>query len=157
MLRPLLLIVTALLVSCGSGSPPATAPAAAEKAPPPKPADESRRLPRENQTSAEVVNDHLLGKSFMPGGTLGQYRKGKTEYQMFVAAMPSPTDAAILLLDWKKAMPDAQLVASFGGYAGTDAGRPVFVFTKGSWIAGVAGLPQKQADLQARLLAMHLD
>jgi hypothetical protein len=33
----------------------------------------------------------------------------------------------------------------------------VFVFTKGAWIAGVAGMPQKQADLQARLLAARLD
>lgn len=93
----------------------------------------------------------------MPGGTLAHYKKGKTEYDMFVAKLSSPTDAAIVLLDWKKDMPDATLVASFGGYFGQDAGRPLFVFTKGSWIAGIAGLPQKQADAAARLLAAELD
>ena len=37
------------------------------------------------------------------------------------------------------------------------AGGPVFVFAKGAWIAGVAGLPEKDADLAARTLAAHLD
>lgn len=76
---------------------------------------------------------------------------------MFVAKLSTPTDAAILLLDWKKALADAKLIASFGGYFGKDADQPVFVFTKGAWIAGVAGLAEKGADLEARTLAAHLD
>jgi hypothetical protein len=46
---------------------------------------------------------------------------------------------------------------SFGGYYGHDAGRPIFVFTKGAWIAGIAGLPEKAADAEARKLAKALD
>lgn len=89
----------------------------------------------------------------MPGGTLATYRKGKTEYSMFLAKLPNATDAALLLLDWNKSLTGAHLVPSFGGYFGQDAGRPVFVFTKGAWIAGVVGLPEKEADLEARTLA----
>jgi hypothetical protein len=33
----------------------------------------------------------------------------------------------------------------------------VFVFTKGAWIAGVAGLPEREADTEARKLAKALD
>ncbi len=92
----------------------------------------------------------------MPGGTVGSYKTGKSEYEMFITKLPSPTDAAILLPDWRKALTNAKLIPSFGGYFGTDAGRPIFVFTKGAWIAGVAGLPEQEADQQARILAAQL-
>ncbi|HLJ13920.1 MAG TPA: hypothetical protein VKV15_05440 [Bryobacteraceae bacterium] len=97
-----------------------------------------------------------MAKPFMPGGTIARYKKGKTEYEMFVAKLPSATDAAILLPDWNKALTGSKLVPSFGGYFGDDGGRPVFVFAKGAWIAGIAGLPEKQADAQARILAAEL-
>lgn len=151
-------LAAVMMMSCGSEQkPPAKDSAPKAEAPSPKPSDESRRFPKADLVETKVVDRQLLGKTFMPGGTLATYKKGKTEYEMFVARMPSPTDAAILLLDWKKELADARLVPSFGGYSGQDSGRPVFVFSKGSWIAGVAGLPQKQADAQARLLAAELD
>src|SRR5579884_1683697 len=157
-MRPLFAIILTLLAGCGSKPPKTAAPAAAERpAPPPKPSDESARFPKAGLLKTEVVDNHVPDKSFMPGGTVAHYRRGKSEYDMFVAKLATPTDAAILLLDWKKALTDAELIASFGGYAGKDAGKPTFVFTKGSWVAGVQGLPQKQADLQARLLAARLD
>jgi hypothetical protein len=105
----------------------------------------------------KVVDKELMGQTFMPGGTLARYKKGKKEYEMFVAKLPTATDAAILLLDWHKAMADSKLIPSFGGYFGLDAGRPVFVFSKGAWIAGIAGLPQKEADVEARTLASRLN
>jgi hypothetical protein len=148
--------VAALLSSCGSESK-APPPEPAKKAEAPKPTDEFRRFPKTNLAGTEVVDQQLMGKPFMPGGTLARYKKGKTEYEMFVGKLPAAEDAAILLLDWKKGLADAKLVPSFGGYFGQDAGRPVFVFAKGAWIAGVAGLPEKQADAQARLLAAELD
>ncbi|MFN7996805.1 MAG: hypothetical protein U0Q18_24540 [Bryobacteraceae bacterium] len=123
----------------------------------PKVTDESRRFPSANQTGTQLVEKNLLGKAFMPGGTLANYKKGAVTYSMFIAKLPSPQDAAFLLLDWKKALTGAHLVPSFGGYFGLDAGRPVFVFPKGGWIAGVVGLPEKDADLQARALAAHLN
>jgi hypothetical protein len=122
-----------------------------------QPADESRRLPATNRVKAEVVPKALLGKTFMPGGTLATYKKGAKEYRVFVTKLKDPTTAAILLLDWKKALKDAKLVPSFGGYFGTDNGQPTFVFTKGSWMAGTVGLTEKEADAEARVLATRLD
>lgn len=148
----LLAVLPALLVSCGSGTRTPEAPAP-KKAEAPKIHDEWRRFPKANLMDTKVVDKELLGKPFMPGGTLANYKKGKAEYQMFLAELPTAQDAALLLLDWKKALTNAKLVPSFGGYTGMDAGRTVFVFPKGAWIAGVAGLPEKEADLQARALA----
>jgi len=150
------LLLAALLASCGSEPKPPAAEAP-KKAEAPKPADESRRFPKANLVDTKVIDKELMGKPFMPGGTLARYKKGKTEYEMFVAKLPSTLDAAILLPDWNKALADSKLVPSFGGYFGKDSGRPVFVFAKGVWIAGVAGLPEKEADLQARSLAGLLD
>jgi hypothetical protein len=131
--------------------------AAALVAAAPKPTDESRRFPLLNRVDTQVADNHLLGKSFMPGGTLAHYKRGKSAYTLFIAKASGAQDAAFLLLDWHKAMTAAKIVPSFGGYFGQVAGEPVFVFAKGAWIAGVAGLPEKDADLAARTLAAHLD
>jgi len=98
-----------------------------------------------------------MGKSFMPGGTLAHYKKGKIEFEMFATKFATSLDAAVLLPDWKKELTDPKLEPMFGGYFGQDAGRPVFVFSKGAWIAGIAGLPEKDADQQARALAARLN
>lgn len=147
---------SAFLISCG-GESKAPAPAPAAQAEAPKPSDESRRFPKANLVDTRVVDQHLLGKTFMPGGTLARYKKGRLEYEMFAAKLPTPLDAAVILPDWRKALTEAKVEASFGGYSGEDGGRPVFVFVKGQWIAGVAGLPPKEADQQARGLAARLD
>jgi len=146
----------ALLLSCGAEPKPA-APEPAHTAGTAKPADESRRFPLANRVDTLVVEHGLLGKPFMPGGTLAHFKRGKTEYIMFIAKMPSAQDAAFLLLDWNKALAGAKNIPSFGGYFGQDGGSPVFVFAKNAWIAGIAGLPEKDADLAARSLAAHLD
>lgn len=147
--------LSAVLISCGSGDAPQAA--APTKAAAPKPADESRHLPKAGLVESHVVDRELLGKPFMPGGTLGHYKVGANEFDMFVAKLPATQNAAFLLPDWSKALRDSTLVPSFGGYFGDDGGRPVFVFSNGQWIAGVVGLPQKDADLQARSLAGMLN
>lgn len=147
------LIVSVVLTSC---APDSTPPVAQKQVEVPKPANESSRFPKANLVSTEVIDRQLMGKSFMPGGTVAHYRKGKLEYDMFVTKMPTATDAAILLPDWRKAMTNAKLVPSFGGYFGQDGTRPVFVFTKEAWVAGVAGLSEKAADPEARILANAL-
>jgi hypothetical protein len=152
----LLAVCATFLTSCGS-EPKVEAPAAPKSVEPPKPADESRHFPKTNLGETKVVGNHLLGKVFMPGGTMAHYKRGKTEYDMFLAKLGSPLDSAILLPDWDKALVGSKLVPSFGGYFGLDAGRPVFVFSKGAWIAGIVGLPQKEADAEARTLAGQLN
>jgi hypothetical protein len=155
--RRLLLAATAVwLASCSSESKPA-APTEVKTEEPAKPADETRRFPSAGQVSTQVVNSHILNKSFMPGGTIAHFKKGNTEYDMFVVQFPTATDAAIALANWDGALQGAKLVPTFGGYFGTDAGRPVFVFPKDKWVAGVVGLPQAQADPAARVLAARLN
>ncbi len=144
--------LVALWTACGPDSNPA-APPVAEKVVKAKPADDSRLFPKANLVETKVVDDQILGKAFMPGGTVAHYKKGAVEYDMFVA---KSSDAPMLLPDWSKALTDAKLVPSFGGFYGKDGGRPVFVFAKGSWIAGVVGLPEKDADPEARVLAARL-
>lgn len=144
-----------LLAGCGSEAPKPSQPAAKVEAP--KPLDESHRFPKTDFVDSKVVDNHLLGKAFMPGGTLAHYKRGKTEYDMFVCQVSSPTAAAVMLPDWRQALTDAKFEATFGGYFGADGGKPVFVFAKGNWIAGVVGLPEKQADLEARTLAARLN
>jgi len=154
---PIVAVFVVLLSSCDSKpaeEPKAAAPKQVET---PKPADESRRFSKVHLVDTIVVEKNLLGKPFMPGGTLAQYKKGHTDFEMFIARTASPNDAALLLPDWKKLLSDAKYEASFGGYYGHDAGRPIFVFTKGAWIAGIAGLPEKEADAEARKLAKALD
>ena len=154
------LVALALLIfdSCSS-APPQSAPKeqAAAKSAPPRPRDETQRFPLDSRVDTQVVENHLMGKDFMPGGTMAHYRKGSKEYDMFVARTASADEAAMILPDWRRALADSKLVPSFGGYFGTDAGRPVFVFSRGAWIAGIAGLPEKDADLQARTLASRLN
>jgi hypothetical protein len=155
MRRVLVPVAAVLLVSCGSGPAP-SAPEATRKAESPKPVDESRRFPKAGLAGTELVNEHLLGKAFMPGGTLARYKDGRKEYEMFVAHLPSTNDAALAMLEWKKELKDPKFVASFGGYFGRDSGSPVFVFSKGEWVAGIKGLPEKEADMHARTLAGRL-
>lgn len=155
-MKPLAVIaLAAALCSCGSAPKPAASEPARKTTPPPS--DESRRFPKANLVDTKVVEKELMGKPFMPGGTLARYKKGAVEYEMFIAKLPDATTAAITLPDWRKALSGAKLVPSFGGYFGHDNGRPVFVFSKNAWIAGIAGLPEKDAGAQARLLAAQLD
>jgi len=153
-----LVMAAGALVSCNSEKKQSTE-MGAEGSPAkhaPKPPDESRRFPKANLLATKVIDRDLMGKSFMPGGTFAEYKKGKSEYQMFVARTASATDAAIALADWRKALTGPKLVPSFGGYFGQDGETPVFVFSKGPWVAGVKGLPEKDSDLQARTLASLL-
>ena len=142
-----------LLIGCGSGGSSAPAEKKTE-APAPAPVkDNTAKLPAANRTSASVAQSHLLGNSALPGGTLGEYvAKGK-KYRLFIVETDTPQDAAILLLDVKGTLKDPAYLASFGGYFGSDAGGDLFVFAKGKYLAGVAGLPQSQADPIARQLA----
>jgi hypothetical protein len=151
-----IIAVILLISSCGP-QPKSAAPEPLKQAEAPKPSDESQRFVTANLVETKVVDKELMGKPFMPGGTLARYKKGKKEYEMFVAKLPTATDAAILLPDWRKALTDSKLVPSFGGYFGQDSGQPVFVFTKNAWIAGIVGLPEKEADAEARTLAVRLD
>ncbi|MGC8758675.1 MAG: hypothetical protein ACP5UT_05490 [Bryobacteraceae bacterium] len=155
---PLSAIALALLFLAGCGAPaPEKKAAATPVKKKPAVSDETRRFPSEGRIEAKVVEDHILGKDFLPGGTLVRYRKGKQEYEMFLVRASVPEAAALMLVDYRKQLENPKLIAHFGGYYGKDGDRMAFVFAKGSWFAGVIGLPEKEADLAARELAARLN
>lgn len=120
-------------------------------------ADETHHFPAEGRLEAKVVEDHVLGREFLPGGNVAHYRRGKQEFDMFLIRTSVPEAAALLLFDYKKRMENPKLIAHFGGYYGKDGDRMVFVFAKGPYVAGIAGLPEKDADMAARELAARLN
>ncbi len=139
------------LVGCSS------APEKKAEAPPPPPVkDNTAQLLPLNRTSAKVVPDHLLGKTALPGGTIGDYDAAGLKYQLFIIETDSAQDAAILLLDLKATLKDPAYIAYMGGYFGTDAGGSVYVFAKAKYLAGVVGLAEDRADPIARQLAAQL-
>lgn len=152
-----------LAAGCGTNAPaPAPEAKSAEApAPTPKPArkilDETQKFPSKNRASVTVVEPNVEGRPYLPAGNVAQYGAGKTAFKAFVIQTDSPTAAAILLSDVRRNLTGAKLVPSFGGYFGTDSGVPYFVFPKGKWLAGVAGLPQDKADAFAREFAARIN
>jgi hypothetical protein len=145
------LLIAVLLAACGSSEKKTAAP------PPPPPVKDDRlMLLPAHQTAARVVPDHLLGKTALPGGTVGDYDDAGKKYQLFIIEADTPQDAAFLLVDFKPLLTDPAYIAYMGGYFGTDAGKPVYVFAKQKYLAGVAGLPRDAADPVARELAARL-
>ena len=104
----------------------------------------------------KLVPDHLLGKDFMPGGNLADYTTENGTFQMFLLEAADAKNAAFMLLDWNGAIPNAKYLAHMGGYFGLDQGKPIYVFSKGPYLAGIVGLPQEKADIEARRFAERL-
>ncbi len=146
-----LILLLPFLTSCSSEPPKVAEKPKADPAP--KPVDETRKFPKTDLVSVRLVEKELLGKDFMPGGNLGEYEHGKQTYKLFLAKCFTPDKAAILLLDFKNHLQDAKFVPTFGGYYGTDNGTPVFTFTKNSYLLGIVGLAEKEADPVARAFA----
>jgi hypothetical protein len=154
-MRAMLFIAAAvILAACGSSPEPA-----AKSEPPRIPApvrDLTGLLPSAGRVSAGVVPDHLLDQPAMPGGTLGDYAAGGKKYQLFIIETDTSQNAALLLLDMKTALRNPEYLPNFGGYFGIAGTRPIFVFAKLQYLAGVAGLAEKEADPIARTLAARL-
>jgi len=120
------------------------------------PKDLATKLPLAGQTKMQLVRDHLLGKDFMPGGNLADYKTKDGEYQLFLVEAPDAKAAGFMLLDWKNAIPDAKYLAHMGGYYCLDQGKPLYIFAKGPYLAGLVGLTEDKADPEARRFAARL-
>jgi hypothetical protein len=134
-------------------------PATAEKKPAPaaRPPDESRRFPSTNQVKIELVDNHLLGKDFLPGGNLADYEREGKKYRQFLITCKSPDQATFLMMDFKSQLREAKFIGHFGGYFGLDGETPVLMFPRNNFLAGIVGLPQEEADLVARDFAARLN
>jgi hypothetical protein len=113
---------------------------------------DERYLPATGQLSIQEVPAHVLNNGALPGGLLADY-KG---YQLFLIRTASAEKASFLLLDYKKTLKEPKYLPNMGGFFGADAGRPAYVFAKGVFLAGVAGLPQDKADAVARTFAARI-
>ena len=162
-MRALWAIAVLILAGCGSTpepsaktaeAPPATAPAPVTANAPVK--DLTGLLPSAGRVGAKVVPDHILDEPKLPGGTLGEYAVGSKQYQLFIVESDNAQNAALMLLDMKGALQSPEYLPNFGGYFGTHGTQPVFVFAKLQYLAGVAGLSQKDAEPIARILAARL-
>ena len=117
---------------------------------------DTRLLPPAHLIDSKVVEAHLLAPSLKPGGLLGNYRDAKGEYRLMLVRMPTNEKAAFLLLDIKKLMTEPHYLAHMGGFAGKKDGVPFYVFAKGPFVAAIAGKPENEADLLARVFAGRL-
>ncbi|WP_031496826.1 hypothetical protein [Bryobacter aggregatus] len=139
-----LLFLSILLVSCSS-VPKTTA----EKAPTlpdlPRAIAEDVRFPSAKRISVTVVEKPLLGLSYLGGGNLAAYEDGKKQYKLFLIRCRTAQQAGSYIFDIKNQMQDPKFVASYGGYFANTAAGPLFVFAKGSYLAGIAGLSEEEA------------
>lgn len=149
-------LVSLLLGACGSSTPAPEKQAVTTPPPPPPVKDDKALLLTKDLQTAMVVQNHLLDKKELPGGTLGQYEANGKKYQMFIIETSSSQDAAILLLDLKNTLTDPEYIAYMGGYSGSDAGKPFYTFAKLQYVAGIVGLDKDKADPIARQLAAQL-
>ena len=127
--------LAAMLALIGCGTAPRSPPAE-KKAEVKPPADESRLFPLTGLVRSHVVADHLLGKSYLPGGTIADYEKG---YQLFALRESTAQQAAFLLLDFKKDLTNPKYLAHMGGFFGSDAGRPFYRIREGACDRGRPG------------------
>jgi len=149
-------ILVAVLCGCGE-APTRQEPKPEQALAAPKPVDEGRRFPLADRVSLQLINDHVLGKDYLPGGNVAEYKKKGKSYQQFLVRSTSAEAAALLLFDFKGHLKDAKFLPHMGGYFGMDGAMPVYLFQKGSFLAGFAGLPEKEADALARQFAARLD
>jgi hypothetical protein len=131
--------------------------AQAAPAPIEKPRDETRRFPSQGRVSVEIVDNHVMSKDFLPGGNVAQYNDNGKQWRQFLLQVDSPASAALLLNEYRGAMEGAKYLAHMGGYFGKDGAEDVLVMQKGRWLMGIAGLPEKEADMLARGFAARLD
>jgi len=148
--------LVAALCACG-GAPPVQHAKSVPAAAPPKPLDEGRRFPLADQTGMRLVDDHLLGKDFLPGGNVAEYKRRGRTYQQFLVHAKSAEAAALLMFEYKGHLRESKYLPHMGGYFGMDAATPVYLFQKGAFLAGLAGLPEKEADPIARQFAARLN
>jgi hypothetical protein len=137
----------------GCAAAPAPPEVVEEVAPPPAPRDESGRFPKEGLVRASVVEDHVLGRDFLPAGNVAEYERDGKAFTLFLINYESGDEAGLAAFDIKGHFADPKFVPHFGGFTGTEGGEPWFIFAKDKAIAGIVGLPLDEADQLARVFA----
>ena len=122
-----------------------------------KPDDMSYLFSLAGQEKIELVENNLLGKEYLPGGNLAQYKRDGLHYQQFLIRAATPEKSIFLMMDFKNSLENARFIPHLGGYFGLDGKIPVLIIQRGHTLAGVVGLPEKDADNIIREFAPRLD
>ena len=117
---------------------------------------EDVRFPSQNRKSMAVVQQPMLGLAYLAAGNLAEYDTGNKQYRLMLIHCRSAQQAGSYIFDIKSQMKEPKFVASYGGYFSQTAAGPLFVFAKGSYIAGIVGLSEDDAvqtgkDFAARI------
>ena len=140
-----LVAMTLLVVSCGKAPVEETSKKFVMPDLP-RPIAEDVRFPSPNRKAIEVVQKEMLGLPYLGGGNVADYDTGKQKYKLLLIRCKTAGQAGNYIFDIKNQMESPKFVASYGGYFAekTTAG-PLFVFAKGSYIGGIAGLNEAEA------------
>lgn len=122
----------------------------------PRPIAEDVKFPSAGRKSITMVEKNLLGYSFLGGGNLAEYDTGKAKYRFFFIRCRTAGQAGIYLSDIKGLLVEPKFVASYGGYYSQMPEGPLFLFAKGIYLAGIAGLSEEQAVEMGKEFAARL-
>lgn len=122
-----------------------------------KPDDLSHLFSSKGREGVELVERNLLGKDYLPGGNLVEYKKEDVRFQQFLIRASTPEKAMFFMIDLKNDLKNAKFIPHLGGYFGSDRGSPILVMQRGRSLAGVVGLPEIDADNVLREFAQRLD
>jgi hypothetical protein len=150
------LFLAPLLWSCSSPPPPAPEAKTPKLPDLPNPVAEDVKFPTKGRISIAVIPAKLLGYDFLGGGNLAEYVAGKTRYRLFAIRCRSAAQAGSYIFDIKSQLKDPRFVASYGGYFSDMPEGPLFVFAKGTYIGGIAGLPEAEAIQTGKEFAARL-
>ncbi len=150
------ILLAPFFYSCSSPPPPAPAAQAPKLPDLPNPVAEDVKFPTKNRISVQVVPAPLLGYAFLGGGNLAEYAAGSAKYRLFTIRCRSAAQAGSYIFDIKSQLKDPRFVASYGGYFSEMPAGPLFVFAKGAYIGGIAGLSEADAIQTGKEFAARL-
>ena len=151
-----LLGMALILSSCGS-STEETGDTAEQQRPAEEVRDETYRFNKDGLVEAQVVQNNLCGKEFMPGGNSADYDKGGKQYQVCFTLRRNADLAMFLSMDYRDALTDPKFIPHFGGFYGMDGETPTLIFQKNKYVVVIAGLELDDADQAGRLIAGYLN
>ncbi len=143
-LKHLLFLLALIAIACGPVPKPEAAnpPALPDL---PRAIAEDVRFPSPNRKSIAVVQAPLLGLPYLAAGNLAEYVAGPKQYKLLLIHCRTAQQAGSYIFDIKNQMKDPKFVASYGGYFSETSAGPLFVFAKGNYIGGIAGLSEDEA------------
>lgn len=157
MLRAIAVIALFAAAGCGTSETGSAPEPESVATPAERILDQTHYFRKEGLVEAKVVDDHLAGKDFMPGGNLAEYDRGGKKFQVFFSQRRNADLAMFLFMDYKEVLADQKFVPHFGGYFGMDGETPTFIFPRGRYIVGITGLSLEDADQEGRWIAGYLN